>query len=262
MSIQPIPNRCIWCNRRPPEATFNENHVLPECVGNKQQILPAGIVCASCNNYFGSKIEPVLLDDPFFHIIAVVLSLVDPDDMNAFRNRLFDQNHPSDNPVQKSVNVSANIAKNQVSLNVAYEIKGSMSRSYTPGPLSFLSRAIHKVAFECLAYEVFVKGIESPPDLFSPQFEHVRLWAREGQPRSFARPVLRRMPQKLSTEWEFRMWKFEEDIGFEIRMFGDWYGVSLTSLHTETLNHLRKWVGSQTKDVWYISDSMVKLDAP
>ena len=224
-------------------------------------ILPAGIVCASCNNYFGSKIEPVLLDDPFFHVIAVVLTLVDPDDMNAFRNRLFDQIHPPDGPIQKALNVSADVSKNQVSLNVAYEIKGRMSRSYPARQLRFLSRAIHKIAFECLAHEVFVKGLESPPDLFSFQFEHIRLWARKGEPHSFARPVLRRMSQKISPDWGFRMWKFEEDIGCEIRLFGDWYGVSLTSPHNETLNRLRKWVGSQTQDVWYVSDSMIRLDA-
>jgi hypothetical protein len=77
--MPPIPNRCIWCHKSAPDVSFDESHVFPECVGNHgQQVLPPGIVCKSCNGYFGSKIEPVFLADPIFHAIAVTLSLVDP----------------------------------------------------------------------------------------------------------------------------------------------------------------------------------------
>jgi hypothetical protein len=240
---------------------FDMNHVLPECVGNiNQQTLPPGIVCTSCNNYFGSKIEPKLLDDPFFHVIAVTLSLIDPDDMNVFRSKLFDQTHPPVGPLKRSINVSANVSKKKVSLDIAYEIQGCITRSYTPKQLRFLSRAVHKIAFEALAHEVFVKGIDNPPELFSSKFEAIRQWTREGRPQSEARPVLRRMGKKISTEWESRFWNFGEEIGCELRLFGDWYGVSLTSAHEEALIHLSKWVGSQTGETWYFSDSMSKLD--
>jgi len=257
----PVPNICIWCHRKPPKITFNLNHVLPECVGNEnQQTLPPGIVCSSCNSYFGTRVEPVLLDDPIFHVIAVVLSLVDPDDMNVFRDTLFDTTHQPVKPPQRNLNLSTHIAANQINLDVSYEIQGQISREYTPRQLKFLSRAVHKIAFESLAWEIYVKGIKNPPDLFSSEFEPARLWAREGHPHSFARPVLRRMGQKISTEWETRFWKFENDIGAEIRLFGDWYGVSLSSPHSETLSHLGRWVGSQTEGVWYITDEFTKLE--
>ncbi len=101
----PVPNICIWCHHKPPEISFNLNHVLPECVGNENQhTLPPGIVCSSCNSYFGTKVEPVLLDDPIFHVIAVVLSLVDPDDMNVFRATLFDTTHQPVKPPQGNLN--------------------------------------------------------------------------------------------------------------------------------------------------------------
>lgn len=257
----PIPNRCIWCHREPPEITFNISHVLPECVGNENQhTLPSGIVCSSCNSYFGSKVEPRLLDDPHFHVISVFLSLVDPDDMNVFRDKLFDATHQPIKPPQRSLNWSAHVTENEINLNVAYKIQGKISRKYTPRELRFLSRAVHKIAFESLAWAIFVKGIEDPPDLFSSEFNPVRLWAREGQPQTFARPVLRRTSQNLSSEWETRLWKLENDIGTELRLFGDWYGVSLTSPHSETLGRLREWVGSQNEGVWYIADKLAKLD--
>ena len=261
MTKLPIPKRCIWCHREPPEIDFNISHVLPECVGNEnQQTLPPGIVCSSCNSYFGNKVEPKLLDDPFFHVIAVVLSLVDPDDMNVFRDKVFDETHQPIESPQRFLNLSAHVAENEIGLDVVYEIRGKISRTYTRGQLMFLSRAVHKIAFESLAWEVYVKGIENPPDLFSAEFKSVRLWTREGQPQTFARPVLRRMSQNISTEWETRFWKFENNIGTELRLFGDWYGVSLTSSHADTLNCLRNWVGSQNEGVWYIAEKFAKLD--
>lgn len=261
MQTLPIPNRCIWCHREPPDVSFNISHVLPECVGNEhQQTLPPGIVCSDCNSYFGTRLEPVLLDDPFFHVIAVFLSLVDPDDMNVFRERLFDETHQPDAPLRRSLNLSAQICESKLSLGVSYEIQGHISRHYTPRKLKFLSRAVHKIAFESLAWTHFVKGIEYPLDLFSPAFEPVRHWGREGQPQSYTRPVLRRMGESISPEWETRLWRIGEAIGSEIRLFGDWYGVSLTSSHTEVLHHLRAWVGSQTEGVWYIGDTFARLD--
>lgn len=204
--------------------------------------------------------EPVLLDDPFFHVIAVVLSLVDPDDMNVFRDTLFDATHQPAKPPQRNVNLSAHITGNKISLDVSYEIQGEISRKYTPRQLKFLSRAVHKIAFESLAWEIYVKGIKNSPDLFSSEFEPTRLWAREGHPQKFARPVFRRMGRKISTEWETRFWKFENGIGAEIRLFGDWYGVSLTSPHSEALSSLRGWVGSQTEGIWHITDEFRELE--
>ena len=75
-----IPFRCVWCLRQAPDVAFNVSHVLPECVGIKGHILPLGFVCEGCNSYFGQKVEPILLDDPLLHTIAVFLSLVDPDE--------------------------------------------------------------------------------------------------------------------------------------------------------------------------------------
>ncbi len=32
-------------------------HIIPESLGNKNHVLPKGIVCDRCNNYFTLKIE-------------------------------------------------------------------------------------------------------------------------------------------------------------------------------------------------------------
>ena len=110
MEPLPIPNRCIWCCRPLAEVSFDESHVLPNCIGNdNQHVLPPGIVCKPCNGYFGTQVEPALLKDPVFHVIAVFLQVVDPDDMNVFRAKLFDNEHPPVGRPTRTLNLHSHV---------------------------------------------------------------------------------------------------------------------------------------------------------
>jgi hypothetical protein len=84
---------CIWCKGSTDESDLS--HVMPECFGNTEQVLPPGIVCYSCNHYFGSKIEPSLFEDPVIHTMCVMFHVVDPGDGKVFRERLFNRHHIS-----------------------------------------------------------------------------------------------------------------------------------------------------------------------
>ena len=56
---------CIFCKQISDDSKSIE-HILPESLGNKQHILNKGIVCDTCNNYFATKIEKVVLEKPYF----------------------------------------------------------------------------------------------------------------------------------------------------------------------------------------------------
>src|SRR5688572_29918009 len=57
--------RCIFCKQSSDQSKTIE-HIIPESLGNKEHVLPRGVVCDSCNWYFGTKVEKELLDQPFF----------------------------------------------------------------------------------------------------------------------------------------------------------------------------------------------------
>lgn len=57
--------RCIFC-KADSSLSKSVEHVIPESLGNKNQILAKGIVCDSCNSYFGNKIEKLVLEMPYF----------------------------------------------------------------------------------------------------------------------------------------------------------------------------------------------------
>jgi hypothetical protein len=265
MPVQPIPNRCIWCLRSGANIQFNISHIVPNCVGNvNEHILPPGIVCTQCNSYFGSKVEPKLLADPPFHIIAVALGLVDPDDMQRFRERIFDADHPSDGRVLNDIKLKIDIhgASGQIQTDVEYTVKGCMTRVYTLEDRRWLSRAVHKIAFESLAWVLYVQDHADPVDLFSTSFNHVRMWVREGQPLKTVRPVVRRLPSNIQRNWSYYVWNTPNDgIAVELDLFGDWYLVSLKSKHNDVLSDLRSLTGQSHENAtnaWVIADSFEK----
>lgn len=57
--------RCIFCKSDSANSRSVE-HIIPEALGNVEHVLPPGVVCDSCNNYFARKVEGPLLETPWF----------------------------------------------------------------------------------------------------------------------------------------------------------------------------------------------------
>ncbi len=57
--------RCIFCKKESGRSKSVE-HILPEALGNDKSVLPRGIVCDSCNNYFATNIENRILESEEF----------------------------------------------------------------------------------------------------------------------------------------------------------------------------------------------------
>lgn len=53
---------CLFCKQDSSNSKSIE-HIIPESLGNKHLILPKGLVCDKCNNYFARKVE-----QPFFQL--------------------------------------------------------------------------------------------------------------------------------------------------------------------------------------------------
>ena len=65
--------RCIFCDSE--GNSFNrEEHLIPESLGG-EIILPQGLVCDKCNNYFGHSVEKKALDSPPISFLRAMLSV-------------------------------------------------------------------------------------------------------------------------------------------------------------------------------------------
>jgi hypothetical protein len=56
---------CIFCHKTSNSSKSIE-HIIPESLGNKDFVLWKGAICDKCNNYFATKIEHPLLEQPYF----------------------------------------------------------------------------------------------------------------------------------------------------------------------------------------------------
>ncbi len=250
---------CIWCEAAT-EDDSDVSHVLPECFGNLSQVLPKGTVCRSCNNYFGAKIEPALVEDPMIHAICVVLRLVDPGDANVFRDRLFDEQHPPVAPPQRNLSLNLTVRDNGLELDATYEVKGTLRRQYERRSVARFSRAIHKLAFESFVWlQLEPDPKPSKMDPFSESFRPLRRWVRYGEPNGRVRPLVRMPSSSLTREWEPRLLGFGEHFALELRLFGDWLTVSLTSSHEDAQEHLKTWCS--VRPAWLIGDTYGSLAA-
>lgn len=60
--------RCVYC-KSPSENSRSVEHVIPESLGNHTMVLPAGVVCDDCNNYFARKVEAPFLNSPWVRML-------------------------------------------------------------------------------------------------------------------------------------------------------------------------------------------------
>lgn len=67
--------RCIFCKTES-AGTRSIEHVIPESLGNTDHVLPVGLVCDGCNQYFGTKIEQPLLSSPIIRHLRRDMTIV------------------------------------------------------------------------------------------------------------------------------------------------------------------------------------------
>ncbi len=56
---------CLFCKQNS-DTSKSVEHIIPESLGNKDHVLPKGLVCDNCNQYFARKVEKPLLEQPYF----------------------------------------------------------------------------------------------------------------------------------------------------------------------------------------------------
>jgi hypothetical protein len=52
---------CLFCKKES-TGSRSQEHIIPESLGNTRHVLPVGLVCDSCNNYFSREVEKPFLE--------------------------------------------------------------------------------------------------------------------------------------------------------------------------------------------------------
>jgi hypothetical protein len=185
---------CIFC-KQPSVSSKSIEHIIPESLGNTEHVLPKGIVCDKCNNYFATKIEREVLEHDYFRSLRS-------------RNMIYSKKgnptgetgliiHPEGGKVQLfrtdeglSVDVGAGGILDLIT-------QGKVNKLYVPiqpddgGYNPFMSRLLAKMALEALTLLV-MPAEEWEEEIFRLQLDPLREYARYGKVKGGSWPYHQR----------------------------------------------------------------------
>ena len=176
--------RCIFCKNDSSLSTSVE-HIIPESLWNTKQILPRGIVCDGCNNYFARKVEKPFLDSPaltylrFHEAVPNKRGRIPPVEGLILPGHVVRAHRHTDGSVAATLNVPPDAfteIKRAETSTVVFPMSGS------PPNDAVISRFLAKVAVEGMAQRVMNTpgGIDYIID--EQQFDPIRSFARMGKP--------------------------------------------------------------------------------
>lgn len=178
---------CIFCGKESSGSRSSE-HIIPESLWNRKHVLPPGVVCDGCNNYFAVEVEKPFLESPairrlrFQQVIPnkrgkvpAIKGLMLP----GFEIELIRSRNPDD-------------PMHLVLTDEAWKAIGSrMSGTLLLQPNSEMpddrvtSRFLAKMAIEAMAYQLlsYPAGIEYIAT--EEQLNPLRRYARRGEPKKW-----------------------------------------------------------------------------
>lgn len=192
---------CLFCRQDSTDSRSVE-HIIPESLGNHELILPPGIVCDQCNNYFSREVErPFLESGPIFALrfheaLPSKKGKIPPSDgilLPQFPVRLFrDFKAACRTSMFVPPEAFAHILKNN-HLNLVLPAPSDPPQ----GPI--LSRFMAKVALEAMALRLvgYPDGIEYISK--EAQLDAIRNHARRGEVRQW--PVHMRRIYDHDAKW-------------------------------------------------------------
>lgn len=179
---------CIFCHEIS-DSSKSVEHIIPESLGNKDTILWRGAVCDKCNNYFATKIEKPLLDQPYFVSVRQRNFIKTKKDRWVKDKLLF---HGPDGGW-----VETQISEDNNHLIIAFDEDNELWNSLKNGRINeiispiivepelnnhTLSRFLAKCAFEFLVHRVGENHfLEFSEYLRNKQFDPLRRYARYGE---------------------------------------------------------------------------------
>lgn len=188
---------CIFCQQDSSNSKSIE-HIIPESLGNKHHILWKGAVCDKCNNYFATKIEKELLEQPYF-VSTRQRNYIKSKKDKLVKDKIVFAHPQGGTKVEASINAVFEEGKSILQIQFENDelfdkmLKGEIPEIYMPyipmlEPNNYLmSRFLTKCALE---FFTFIMGKDnflrfSSEVLEDKQFDPIRTYARYGESCNF-----------------------------------------------------------------------------
>ncbi|MEP0936528.1 MAG: HNH endonuclease [Cyclobacteriaceae bacterium] len=174
---------CIFCKQNASNSKSVE-HVIPESLGSKKLVLPKGIVCDKCNNYFARKIEKPLLDHDSFRNIRAWYQVPTkkgkyPSVKGEIRGTGVEINIKRNSENKLDINSEKQKDKSEVS---SFDISKNplIFKLEIDPPKKLMSRFMAKMALEFVAFRGHKDKSSFEKTITDPYFDYLREYARYG----------------------------------------------------------------------------------
>lgn len=146
-------NTCIFC-KSTNNLFFSVEHIFPESLGNKEKILPKGVVCDTCNNETLSRLDQALVEfEPiqFLRTINGIESKRGKVPTSSFNNIKIE------NPTKSHISINSKSKKNisnQTATGFQLNFRGN--KNLDDARLKLIARSLYKIGLElvCLDHGV------------------------------------------------------------------------------------------------------------
>jgi hypothetical protein len=190
--------RCIFCKENS-NSSKSVEHIIPESLGNTQNILQPGIVCDKCNNYFSREVEKPFLELPEIKNlrfrqsilskrkkVPAIQGILSPD----FAITIFNQ---PEEKVPFTVDVDQKGIDYILKTNKGHILIPFMD---LPENTNIVSRFLAKVALESLAKRLQTQDLKLIEELIDEEpLDIIRDYARRGSKKKWPVNIRRIYPE-------------------------------------------------------------------
>jgi hypothetical protein len=148
--MEALSNQCLFC-KSTENSFLSVEHIFPESLGNKDKILPKGVVCDKCNNEILSRLDAELLEfEPikFFRTLNGIENKKGKIPVSNFNNvtlRNTDKDH-----IQIHANSKKNIT-DQTAQGFNLNFRGNKKMDAVR--LKLLARSLYKIVLELMVLD-------------------------------------------------------------------------------------------------------------
>lgn len=166
--------KCIFCSKISGDSKTVE-HIIPESLGNTEYILPKGVVCDKCNNYFAVEVEKPFIELESINSIRFQQNIINKRGRTTSVDAMLNFEYPislvkdsiiaSDNAVRSLLNTS----KGQLVIRLP-QFKNEKTKT--------ISRFLSKVAIEAMAEKLLQAGLDYEMIINHPDLKKIKDHAR------------------------------------------------------------------------------------
>lgn len=175
--------RCIFC-KCDSSSSRSREHIIPESLWNVSHVLPPGVVCDKCNNYFAREIEKPFLETPAVLALRFHEALPSKRGIIPPLAGMLRPNIPAIIYRHTKGEFVGTISIPEESVPIFMEKSGGELILPAGGPPpegSILSRFLAKVAVEAMSQRLLGNPVMMEQWLIDPQIDIIRRHARRGE---------------------------------------------------------------------------------